>query len=586
LHISARSRATFALVLFAGLAAFALSAAHGTTPAKAAANKNLCQIDSLQVKPSPRLAAPRITYAGGGAVAHGSGAVGTIGYFLLEKAVGVQIEKYALMGISSVLKMINANAITPLSHEEKSLAALNSINARLGELENQVAEVSASVNELTAQRQEEDLNKEIIELCGIADRQMNFFNLYRDAIEEGTNLGAILSGPDPKAADVPDDFKGRTPRQRAKTSFDLFVEHYGQGSNKSIENLGRLKRALIPSSGQPAGRTVLRSFGRVLMSRNRFINRNQSVVLRDLGADVSEIRALTSWMAAEYWNAEGSDSQEKRILNAFRDDTKSAEAARPKLIPPGVIIDVGAEQPTSTNERPMWFAPTSLDLGWLPTFDIGRHVFGIDEVDHEINRLNTEKSPLNGWHAPRNQEFRALISTGCSANPHPHKHGEVLTGCRSAVPGDANLGAYLAGINKHDETWQKLFCKNPSDRNACPAGSGPMDTHRKYRHFVWTSDVHIQQLSCPWEGVRVTVPTRTYAGTTTVGPLKHQIFPHFPGRINADCISYLRGLIGDPKTGVGRNPRFEGILLATRYTGPVDTTSRPDHLDYMAQPTN
>jgi hypothetical protein len=91
----------------------------------------------------------------------------------------------------------------------------------------------------------------------------------------------------------------------------------------------------------------------------------------------------------------------------------------------------------------------------------------------------------------------------------------------------------------------------------------------------------------------------TYAGYFTLGPIKHEIFPHYPMKIpNAPtapseayrshvedaCASYIRGLIGNPQQGIKRNHLFEGVLLATRFSGPEDL-SQADKLDLMAQPT-
>ena len=54
-------------------------------------------------------------------------------------------------------------------------------------------------------------------------------------------------------------------------------------------------------------------------------------------------------------------------------------------------------------------------------------------------------------------------------------------------------------------------------------------------------------------------------------------------RVGADCVEYLKGLMGDPQTGAGRNAHFRGVLLATRFTNAADT-NRNHRIDYMAQP--
>jgi len=595
---SARSRGAVALAVFVFAAAVALAAlptagAAAAGPAKG--NDNLCRIKGLSAASSARAARAS-------AVAHASDGIATgLTKFVLEKAVGVNIERYALMGMSNLLKLIDAKAITPLSPEQAVLNQLNAINARLGEMEARIGRVGDSVNQLTAERRQKDLDDEIREICDIANNQMYLYRLFRAAIETGAELGILLKGTNPSLADAPGR-TGKSPRQIAQRDLDEFVDQYKITARASNTEIGRLGRALVPDPKAQSDPTVLKTYGLVMMAQNRFINRDHSEALRALYRDVAEIRALASWMAAEYWDARGNTREEDRVWDELLSDTRSGEASLPRIIPRGAIVDLGTAPRTSTDRKAMWVAPTDKDLGWLPRNNAFTFQFGIDEVPRELESFNRAEFGGNNWHAPDKQEFIALMSDNCAADPdHPNK---VLVGCTNAVPGGANLAAYLQKINP-DKTWQQLFCQS-SVNPKCPKGAGPKGIRKEPRAFIWTSDLHSQRLICgtlrgaEHKNGAISIRVMTHAGYHTLGPIKHEVFPHLPMKIphprkgdgidrlnwiEEGCGDYLRPLVyGVPKDDVKRNNLFEGVLLATRFTNTLDATW-PLQLDYMAQPT-
>lgn len=585
-------RARFGIA--AALAVFVVAALSGTLASAGAAGPGnpdgaakLCNITSFpggKPEKKGRALAPTSMIGGaGGALAHGSGLPKKLAVFVLEKAVGANIERWALTGMGSLLKMLNLSSISPKSDEEKIFNQLQAINARLAELEGRIAIVGESVNKLTANRHRKDLNEEIKGICRIADRQMFYYQHLQEAVETGEELGKALKRADPSLPPGSDPVVTAL-RDEAQREIKFFIDSYDPAL--SSEQIGTLRTALVPpkTSGALATTTVLQTFGTVIIDQNRFLRSEHSKAIRDLYNDVLEIRALATWMEAEFFRTQNLDKKEARTWESFHEDYENAANGLPPMIPPGVIVDMGDEpRATTTDDRPMWFAPTSRDLGWLPTFNIRRDVFHIDEVGHEISRLNEKGRKFRGWHAPHKQEFVALISRGCRANSNPNGQTETLVGCKSVVPGDANIADYLQGINKKDKTWQELFCRK-SPKRECPPDSGPKGIREKPHAFIWTSDKHIQRLKCRLDGVEAGTRTFTYAGFLTLGPVKHEVFPHFPGKVNADCVEYLRSLIGDPEKEVKRNHLFEGVLLATRNTAYADKTRfNRIYVDYMAQ---
>ncbi|HET6999411.1 MAG TPA: hypothetical protein VFI03_12580 [Solirubrobacterales bacterium] len=585
MHFIARSRTGGALAIFTAIAISVTILVAGS-PAPAAAQGsggNLCNITGFPTGKAPkkaRVAARALSSAAGGAVARGSSIGGTLTKFVLEKAVGINIERWALTGMGNLLRMLKLDSIAPDSPEQKIFNQLHAINARLGEMEVRIERVGESVNNLTAERREKDLDDEIKGICSIADRQMFYYRLFGDAMEAGEELGKALKRADPSLPPGSDP-EVNALREEAQNEMDFFINQYDKGAATSEEQIGRLRTALVPKGAggtTPSTSTVLKTYGGVMLAGNRFLRREHSEALRALYADVLEIRSLASWMAAEFYRTQDLVKKEARVWDGLLEDTDNAEAGLPPMIPAGAVIDLGDGTRSSTNEQPMWFAPTDKDLGWMPETVIGPNVFDILDVTFAVRHLNDRAhTTLDGWHAPDKQEFLALISNSCRANPR--KPSQPLVACRNAVPGGADIAAYLRKINKPNKNWQQLFCQSAGNPS-CPADAGPKDG----RHaFIWTSDIHSQRLLCRLGGGETAIRVNTYAGYHSLGPIKHEVFPHFPMRVGADCVEYLKGLMGDPKTGAGRNAHFKGVLLATRFTNAADT-NRTGRIDYMAQP--
>lgn len=598
---TSRSNAASGLAAFIAIVAIASILFTGSAAAGSGnGNENLCNITFPRLGKTGskgKAAALPLTLTGrsgaapgaGGAIAHGSAIGETLTKFVLEKAVGINIERWALTGMGNLFRLLNLGHIAPDSTEQKILRQLHAINARLDEMEVRIERVGASVNNLTAERRQKDLDHEVTAICSIADRQMYYYGLFQNAMDAGEELGQALEKVEPSS--TTDSPTVKALRTAAQADMNEFIDQSKLGAATTHEQLGRLRRALVPSTKPNTPPTVLKTYGLVLMAKNRFLRHEHSQAMRDLYGDVSEIRALTSWMAAEYYQAQGNSRQEGKVWDEFVEDHRDAEAALPKMIPPGVVVDLGDEPRSSTDEKPMWLAPTEKDLGWLPPAHINGRVFQINEVDHALDALNDRRyTQRDDWHAPDKQEFLALISSGCSANPH--KPSQPLVGCKNAVPGGANIAAYLQKINEPDKTWQKLFCQS-SVNKSCPPDAGPSSSREPHHAFIWTSDLHSQRLICgETRGNEIAPRFNTHAGYFTLGPVKHELFPHYPMRIpdpragvqsvvEEACAEYIRKLIGG--SGARRNRLFEGVLLATRFSSAADL-NRLDQLDFMAQP--
>lgn len=606
MSFSARSGVVAVLAVFVTSVAVATSAAAVPTGPEPISRTPLCRIGgaSSSAKSSSAKTLGLRTKA-----AHASwtidGVAEGLTKFALEKAVGVNVERYAVMGMSHVLSLISKGALTPDSPERRIFDQLRAINARLGEVESRVNRVGERVNQVIGEARQTNLNRDIKEICGIAGRQLTIYNLYRTSMDEAERLGWLLAGPNPALADQPDAL-GITPRQRTKEDFEEFVDQYRLNYLELQGQLHDLHRLLVPDPGASKHEDppILTTFGLLRMSKQRFLTRQDSVDIRELYRELAQIRALASWMAAEYWDARKNPREETKVWDAFVNDNRKAELGQPLMIPHGVILDVGSGARDSTNGKSMWFAPTDRDLGWLPPNYSQPMLFQLDEVPNELDRLNERGGRGKGWHAPDNWEFRPLISTDCAADPE--RPTRALQGCANAVPGGANIAAYLQGINP-DKTWQELFCQS-SVKEKCPPGAGPTSPRQAPHAFIWTSDKHVQRLYCGWNSgygpnrnrsnaiVRL---IETYAGYQTLGPVQHQVFPHFPQRIpnprngsgdgdlqwiEEGCTDYLRPLVyGVPDKGIKRNHLFEGVLLATRFSGAWDVNQR-SNWDYMAQP--
>lgn len=603
--MSLSSRSGVAAVLAVLVTSIALAMSASAASAAATSSGGICRIEGFPGADAKR---PSLA-AGGSTAAHGSSIAGTLGKFVTEKAVGVKIERYAVIGMSGLLRMIDSSIITPDSPEQRVLEQLNAISAQISDVRARVERIGDRVNQLIGERREGALDHELTALCDIAGDQVDVYRRYRIAVEEGIKLGRLLEGPNYATADVPGGRPSMTPRERAKAALTAFQQEYVK--HKPEAQFARLRRALIANPAHPNPPPLQTLFGRVLMSRERFLTRSDSARMRDLFAEFAEVRALASWMGAEYWASLGSgedgvpsanEIEEGKVWDSFLRNSKEAEAGRARFIPPGTILDVGTEGQDTARGRPLWVAPTPLDLTWLPPNNVGAaEPLSLDGVTDELRHLRS-RAEFGGrdWHAPSSQEFLALVHKGCSADPdHPSR---PLVGCSQAVPGNANLAAYLQGINP-DARWQQLFCQS-SVNPKCPPGAGPKAPRQGPREFIWTSDRHSQRMICGlrnfglFNAKEVDRRFTTYAGFRTLGPIRAEIFPHLPQKtpvlrrapgkdlskiayIEEECTDWFKGVVNPIRSG-HKNPHFEGVLLATAFTNAQDINPI-SKLDLMAQ---
>jgi len=592
-------RGTPQLLLAAALIAFlavAFIAAHpsgsSAAPAQASRAGALCQIKSF-----PSGGGGNGNRGGARASIDGVGIAKGLSRFVVEKAVGANIERWGVQGLSGFFRVIGLGGIAPDADQRRMLEQLRAINARLGEFEVRIDRVGDRVNRLIGERRRADLNQEIRKACNIASEQMELFRTYTTALKAGLDLGKVVEG---RATASPSEREAL--ENRVVEKIDEFTSEYQQGRIRYSAQIDHLRRSLVPVPNGLGTTPVLTIFGKVLLSRDRFLHRADSEAIRGLYSALAEIRALATLMAAEYWDGLEQQANEERVLREFLTDTRNAESRLPKMIPPGVVVDLGTDR-DSANRMPMWFAPTKKDLGWIPRQDAGlQEPIAVEEVDDALRKLNARKAWGKGWSAPTKEEFEALISTGCRVDPdHPSR---ALRGCRNAVPAGSNIAAYLQRLNKEDENWQQLFCARLTNPK-CPPGAGPTRVRQKPHAFVWTSDRHSQRLICGTRHYRrslnreqVAVRYVTHAGfhTLAADARFHEVFPHLPQTaprrrsatgpenlpyIREACHSYFRSLVLGPPGQ--RNRLTEGVLLATRHTGPQDVNPK-SHWDFMAQP--
>ncbi len=522
--------------------------------------------------------------------------------FVKGRIGGAGLEWIAGLGFSWLGDVTGLKAkIQANSPERQTLRKLEQMKAQLDDISKRIDEVSASIAGLTAEIREDNFTKRLEALCAVADDQRNAFKRYAAAIEAGVNLGAILM-TDPEKADQKGP-SGKTPRQEVTAARQLFDNFYN--SARVEGGVASLRAALVPRGKQ---QTIFELYGKVLLT-HRFLTTADSEALRALYPEFSNMRALASWMAAEFWAGQKQKPAVNEVLQSFLTDTKDAEAMLPRKIPRGVLIDLGdaagkSSTAKSANEVPMWFAPTGEDLGWLPD-NILPAPFGtiaIREVDDKLKQLNNpakeERQDLGkGWAVPSKNQFTALISKDCVADP---KDPKSFTGgrekCTTALKKGQNVAGYLLSQMEDNNTWQRLFCQSGPKLTCAPgAGPGPNGPHA----FVWTNEAFSQTIKCgyevlpPWHTFHRVY--RTYSGMHTLAEgAAPEVFPHLPGVSPYSqpsnetpalyaCDTFLKELaLGKPP--VPRNAFVEGILLATRFTGDQDLARGIDLMGQRAAP--
>lgn len=320
--------------------------------------------------------------------------------------------------------------------------------------------------------------------------------------------------------------------------------------------------------------------------------------MRALFGELAEIRALASWMAAEYWAARHDDVEVDRVLDEYNRDRKRAQKKLPRMIPAGVVIDAGSRQARTANGKPMWFAPVGRDLGWAPRQPLASRPaedFVLNEVGQELAALNRKGGYGSGWKAPTRQEVEALLSNECAVDPADRTEFLGDGNCQNAIGRNSDVARYLARLNPAGN-WQQLFCLGPAGN--CPPNSGPLATGPRPRHlFIWTDDAQSQRIECGREDIpRRTFWHRysTYTGFRTLADNRaHALFPHLPRRSPyyrvwtragslRECDRYFSRLLYGILFEHPRNSHVEGVLLATRFTGKQDL-SPVGAIDYMGQ---
>jgi hypothetical protein len=532
------------------------------------------------------------------AVSDGDGAGLDLTDFLKSRIGGAGVEWIAGMGFSWFGEITGLKGkILANSPERQTLRKLEAMKEQLDDISKRIDEVSASIANLTTEFREGAFNQKLEALCAIAADQRAVFKRYAVAIRSGVKLGTMLL-TNPEMADVK-PVGGESPREAAITAKQDFYNFYNSGPRVET-SIDALRAALVPKGEQ---QTIFKLYGKVLLT-HRFLTTADSEALRALYPEFANVRALASWMAAEFWAGKKQAPEVNEVLQSFLTDTKEAETMLPRKIPPGVLVDLGdaagkSETAKNANEKPMWFAPTGKDLGWMPdnVLPAPFGTIGIHEVDDQLAQLNKpgkdDRQDLGkGWSAPTKTELTALISKDCTASPKEPKSFAGKDKCTSALKKGQNVAGYLLSQMEDNNTWQHLFCQS-GPKLDCAPGAGPQ-TNGPHA-FIWTNEAFTQRIKCGYELLapfHVFYRTySTYSGmrTLTEGP-SPDVFPHLPGVSPYSqasneapalyaCDNYLKELaLGSPPTP--RNSLVEGVLLATRFTGDQDLARG---IDFMGQ---
>ena len=582
------ARLSLAAALVATIAVAALASGGSVAPAQAAIGS------SCGAGPSASTART-VPLAGGGEF--------DLAKWLLDKAGAAGAEHGALMAFDFISRITGLDKIGPETSEMRIMKRLEGIEERLADVTARIDRLTGTVGQLISEVRQGQLDSELRVLCTIAnEQQLLFRQRFVPLVRAGLELGAILSGPNPGRADVKGP-GGFSPRERVRTLGTRFVNFYDNNSLALQTGIADLHAALVPNAPRLS---VLAIYGKVLMSK-RFLNTDDSEKLLALYTEFAEVRALATWMAAEFWASQPESPEVlTEVLDTYVATTARERANLPQRIPPGVVVDLGSTSAETTDGKPMWFPPTGQDLGWLPSNKLsqGFGTISVDEVDKELRSLNDpgkdDRQDLGkGWRAPTKTQFTALISDECFADPANPDKFKPGVACKNAVGKDTgtNVAGYLLRLNPDDRTWQQLFCQS-GPRLSCAPGAGPGDAGAPPHAFVWTDEAQSQRLECGYEILGATFARRymTYTGfrTLATGPVQ-EIFPHLPQHAplyqaqNEEksfyaCDSFFIAQVnGNPKASspTPRNPFLEGALLATRFAGDEDRTT----VDYMAQPS-
>lgn len=514
--------------------------------------------------------------------------------FVKTSIGGAGLEWIAGLGFSWLGEVTGLKKkILPNTPERQMLRKLEAMKAQLDDIAKRIDEVSASIVSVVTELREDKYEDRLNALCTIAADQRAVFKRFAVAIRSAVKLGTILltNGPETTMA--------KEALQEVTEARKDFYDFYNSGPRSEV-SIDALQAALVPRGER---QTILGLYGRVLLTK-RSLTTADSEALRALYPEFANARALASWMAAEFWAGKKQAPEVNEVLQSFLTDTKDAEEMLPRKIPPGVLLDLGdaagkSEVAKNANEKPMWFAPTGEDLGWLPD-NVLPEPFGtiaIRQVDEKLEKVNKpgkdERQDLGkGWAVPTKSQFTALISKDCVADPRdPKSFLADKEKCTTALRKGQNVAGYLLSKMEDNNTWQRLFCQS-GPKLTCAPGAGPEPSG--HHAFVWTNEAFSQTIKC---GYSVIPPAtfhrvyRTYSGMHTLAEgAAPEVFPHFPGvspynqtsdEVPAlrSCDEYFATLAGF-KPPTERNAMFAGILLATRFTGDQDLARG---IDFMGQ---
>lgn len=576
-------RISLALLLAIGLSAFcsAIGLATAAAPAQAQTSSRsqapACGVSRGSVSPSPR-------------VATGSKAVPllAVGSWLGARAATALAEKGFLTGLEAIMR-----AAGHQNPAEQTLEQLDEIRGHLNEVSAQLSRVEGRLDGIASAINSHAFDADLRPLCAIARQQHSLFTeFYEPLIRAGYRLAETVKN-DPKGADTPGD-NGLTPRQEVQELLSVYLERSRLRDDEG--DFQTLREALVPT-GQ--GTPILQSYGRVLLGK-RFLTRADSNSIRVLYRELAAVRAIATWMSEEYWSSRPAFGHlVRQRQHAMVNDNTVEENSLPRMIPEGVVIDLGTGGSTGTTGKPMWYPPAERDLGWLPPVTVGA-AFGstirVTEVEQRLEQVNNshfrpEFELGTGWAVPTKQQAEALLSEGCVADPADPTKFRGGVKCTSAVKPSTGgtVGGYLGRLDPNDRVWRRLFCTA-----GCAPFTGPSASD--FRHsFIWTNNTHTEHLVCGRKPeflkstfYRRAVPSYTGFSTTTSSLVWHA-YPQFlenPPRRGVEaqesfdlCDSWIRTLV---REAPARNIALRGVLLATRYAGAQDLNP-VSHIDYMAQ---
>lgn len=520
----------------------------------------------------------------------------SVAEWLGGRAATALAEKTFLTGIEWVARMAGHR-----NTGERTLQQLGEIRGHLDQISGRLGRVEDRLEALISEERNGRLDAALRPLCEIADSQESLFtNYYEPLMKAGYRLAAILEKT-PKLADR-DDGSGISPRERVQFLLPRYLEEARVADRGNPART--LHRALVPNGH---GTSVLSDYGLVLMTQ-RFLSTTDSKRLRNFHSGLADVRAVATWMSEEYWSRkpgfrDAVRARQKKIIKNNAVENRNL----PRMIPPGVVVDLGDGGANRIAGRPMWYPPVAQDVGWLPPIQVGAR-FGStisnSQVDRELATLNNLPRAVNnkpnlgsGWAAPTNQQVTALLSDRCvvdAADPTRFRNG---VHCINAVGPNSggNVAGYLQRANRGSAKWRQLFCQE----GPCPQGAGPGGPTSPRHAFIWTRNIHTEMMFCgrnrserrPPE-FRRAVPAYSGFSTTAARPFV-TAFPTLLGRTPPGvgrgvvdeatafnrCDSWIAKMI---REAPARKVWTSGILLATRYGGKQDLNPL-NRIDFMAQ---